>query len=219
MSLQILLAPHSESSFSLSKLLKGTLLQGFGADNRDFWRAMRERHPFALTLARGPRKMNTSTVELTKMTPKGGWPTSKLAPILPSRLRFSFMPQSSSDVLEQQGSTPTSSSQLSEFGAVRSDRKTVYCNTYPPTNYHRHSLNAPRVYLHTPTWELEERNEKRRRMSLPTTPNTALNSAMHMPVSAGSSSTPPSTRASLLSIATNSLALESRLQESHLREK
>lgn len=48
-------------------------------------------------------------------------------------------------------------------------------------------------------------------MSLPATPSpSTVNSAMHMPVSVESSAT--STRASLMSIATNSLALGSRLE-------
>src|SRR5205814_3752064 len=91
-------------------------------------------------------------------------------------------------------------------------------HTYPRS--HHHSLTCtPRVYLHTPQWELDgaispppSRRLDYRRMSLPTTPNpSTVNSAMHLPVSVESSAA-TSTRASLMSIATDSLALGSRLE-------
>jgi hypothetical protein len=80
------------------------------------------------------------------------------------------------------------------------------------------------VYLHTPQRELEKQESRpppsrrsyMRRFSLPTNPQPAANSASHMPVSVESFS-PPSTRASLRSIATESLALGNVLEKAHAR--
>ena len=46
---------HLEQSFSLSRLQRGPTPTDDMANGSDFWRAIRERHPFALTFARGPR--------------------------------------------------------------------------------------------------------------------------------------------------------------------
>lgn len=198
------------------------------ADGSDFWRAIRERHPFALTFARGPRPSFQvdlpQQINESKMTPRNGFPSSKLAPILPSKIRLSFLRRQPSTLVSQPPPPPPAdnhphqqpSLQLPEFTFRQNDLH--HHHTYPRS--HHHSLTyTPRVYLHTPQRELDSdtspppsRRLDFRRMSLPTIPNpSTVNSAMHMPVSVESSAA-TSPRASLMSIATNSLALESRIE-------
>jgi hypothetical protein len=227
MLLLILLVRHLEQSSSLSRLQRGPTRIDDRADSSDFWRAIRERHPFALTFARGPRPSFQDDlprqINECKMTPRNGFPSSKLAPILPSKIRLSFLRRQPSTSVSQPSPPPADNPfrqqqpllQLPEFTFRRND-------LYPHHTYPRshHSLTyTPRVYLRTPQWELDgdtstppSRRLNYRRFSLPTTPNPSMvNSAMHMPVSV-ESSVVTSARASLMSIGIDSLALGSRLE-------
>ena len=221
----MLLVHHSEQSFSLLRLQRGPTPKDYRADDSDFWRAIRERHPFALTFARGPRPSFQidlpQCINECKMTPRNGFPSSKLAPILPSKIRLSFLrrqPSTSAGQLppDNPSHQQQPSLQLPEFAFRRNDPH--HHQTYP-RSHHLSLTFTPRVYLHAPQWELDgdtspppSRELNYRRMSLPTAPiPSTVNSAMHIPVSVESSAA-TSTRASLMSIATNSLALGSRLE-------
>ena len=216
---------HLEPSFSLSRLQRGIPSTKCETDDRDFWRAIRERHPFALTFARGPRPLFQvdlpRRINENKMTPQSGFPNSKLAPILPSKFRLSFLRRQTSTVVPEppRDNPPPHQQpqlQLPEFTFRRNELH--HHHTHPRS--HHHSLPyTPRIYLHTPQCELvgetpppPSRHINYRRMSCPTTPTqSTANSSMHLPVSAEPSAA-TSTRASLMSVATDSLALESRLQ-------
>jgi hypothetical protein len=216
-------------SFSPSRLQKGTtsLYPSRVSDVRDFWRALKERHPFALSIARGPKKPRTSatpTSNPNKLSLSLGFPLGKLPPILPSRLRLSFLNRQSSTPLTPQpligttAVTPTASSsppiQLPELAFRRTDLENPY-HTFP------RSQLSPRIYLHSPQWEIDgtpppsSATRDTHRYSLPNTvvPSPlGVNSAMHMPVSVSGSSVVSSARISLLSVATDSLALGSKLE-------
>jgi hypothetical protein len=142
---------------------------------------------------------------------------SKLAPILPSKIRLSFLRRQSAVRTEPSPRndsvrTPTFS-QFSEM-TIRRNNPQVQHNTFPRSHSHSQQLTyAPRIYLHTPQRELERNNstnENWNRRSLPTT-RGAVSLTMDMPVCIDSSP-PTSARASLRTIATDSLALESQLE-------
>jgi hypothetical protein len=222
-----LLVHHLEQSFSLLRSQRGPTPTDDMADSSDFWRAIRERHPCALTFARGPRPSLEidlpEQINGSKMTPRNGFPSSKLAPILPSKFRLSFLRrQPSTSVspkppLDNAPHQRQTSLQLPEFTFRRNHLH--HYHTYPRS--HHHSLTyIPRVYFHTSQLEFNGDTSPppsrglnyHRRMSLPTIFNPlTVNSAMHMCVSVESSAV-TSTRASLMSIVTDSLALGSRLE-------
>src|SRR5271170_7789343 len=79
--------------FFIVEITKGYIAEFEQTDLRDFWRAIKERHPFALTFAHGPRLPRPTTQENveSKMTPQCRFPMSKLSPILPSNIRLSFV--------------------------------------------------------------------------------------------------------------------------------
>lgn len=195
------------------------------SDIRDFWRALKERHPFALSIARGPKKPSKSTTSTSQSKRSSfgfRFPLHKLPPILPSRIRDSLLRRQSTPQpligTTAAATTPTLAEsptiQLPEFAFRRPDLDQVH-HTFP------RSQSAPRVYLHTPQWEIDgtppppPSAREFRRFSLPSTiapaSSLAVNSAMHIPVSAPSSAM-SSTRISLLSVATDSLALGSKLE-------
>jgi hypothetical protein len=196
--------------------------------DRDFWRALKERHPFALTFARGPRTRTSALIEPEIANEsKVGFPRHTLSPVLTSKLRLSFLhrPRPQKPIHSATISTPEPPLQLPELPFRRNDIRIHHQhNSFPRSHQNRRSsISSPRVYLHTPQRELD-RQETRpppsrrsygRRLSLPTTPSPAVNSAMHMPVSVESFS-PPSTRASLRSIANDSLALGNVLEKAHV---
>lgn len=181
---------------------------------------MKERHPFALGIARGPKNPPATTIRTShpkKLSFSLGFPLGKLPPILPSRLRLSFLRQSSTPqpLIGTTAATPTTQSptiQLPELAFRRTDLENPY-HTFP------RSQSTPRVYLHTPLWEIDGTPPSSsardfRRLSLPNTvvPSAmGVNSTLHMPVSVEGSAV-SSTRVSLLSVATDSLALGSKLE-------
>lgn len=193
---------------------------------RDFWRAIKERHPFALIFARRPRDPHSTlhnNNENDKMTPRSGFPTSKLASIVPSKPRFSFLRRQSStrtSTLQSPPSTSellTSPTQTSEFAFRGDDFRIHHHNrhnhhhTFPRS--HSSLSYTPRVYSHTPPLKLDNvsgstttTKNSVHRLSLPST------SAIHIPVSVESSSVATSTRISLISVAADMLALGRRLE-------
>ena|SRR5277367_6238134 len=195
-------------------------------DDSDFWRALKERHPFALTFARGPRStgpkspMMSPVKEEQRTRQRISFPQIKLAPILPSRkIRLSFLRrQPSSSTTFPPSGTPTPLLQLPQYTYPRNDLR-IHHHTYP-SRQHQSWDHAPRIYLHTPTWELpgEEGRAARRRLSLPSQPSPRTVVGHVGPEIAerrgggeGERSENSSTRVSLLSIATDSLALQSVL--------
>ena len=156
------------------------------------------------------------------MTPRNGFPSSKLAPILPSKFRLSFLrrqPSTSASLQPPLDNSPHRGQPSLQLPGLSFRRNHLHhYHTYPRS--HHHSLTyIPRIYLHTSQWEFDgdtspppSRGLNYRRMSLPATFNPSIvNSALHMCVSV-ESSVVTSTRASLMSIVTDSLALGSRLE-------
>src|SRR5271170_915196 len=146
------------------------------ADDRDFWRALKERHPFALTFARGPRSSTGTTSPMlspikSEHRPRQriSFPQMKPAPIRPSRrIRLSFLRRQPSISHPLPPPTaPTPPFQLPQYTYPHNDLR-MHHHTYPRTP-HQSWNYTPRIYLHTPTWELsgEEGSEARRRLSLP----------------------------------------------------
>jgi hypothetical protein len=197
------------------------------ADGRDFWRALKERHPFALTFARGPRSSTGTTSPMlspikSEHRPRQriSFPHMKLAPILPSRrIRLSFLRRQPSISHPLPPPTaPTPPLQLPQYTYPHNDLR-MHHHTYPHT--HHQSWNyTPRIYLHTPTWQLsgEGGREARRRLSLPSQPSPTTLGGGHVGDEmrgrngdGREGSRDSSTRVSLLSIATDSLALQSVL--------
>jgi len=193
---------------------------------------LKERHPFALTFARGPRSTRETTSPILSPVKQEYWsrhrvslPQTKLAPILPARrIRLSFLRRqpSTSHPNSHPTQTPTPPPlQLPQYTYPRNDVR-FHHNTFPRSE-HQSGNYTPRIYLHTPTWELqtEAGREARRRLSLPSQPVVTQCSAQTV-VPAGEGELVPgetsgpgsgvsSTRVSLLSIATDSLALQSVL--------
>ena len=185
----------------------------FASHLRDFWRALKERHPFTFSIARGPNNPSNSTAatsRLKKLSFSLGFPLGKLPPILPSRIRLSFLHSESSTPLGTGvATTPTLPCPYVEFPELavrRTDLENPY-HTFPRSQW------TPRIYLHTPQWEIDGTPPPRdfRRHSLPSMSPSPVNSANHIPVGVGSSAI-SSARVSLLSVATDSLALESKLE-------
>ena len=212
--------------FFVVELTKGYDILDAGSDNSDFWRALKERHPFALTFARGPRTRNPALTESEAANESKVGISRQTA--LPFKLRFSFLrrPRTQNSNQTETEITPEPQLQLPELSFRRNDIRVHQHHNSFPRSYQkrRSSTSSPRVYLHTPQRELEKlesrpppsRRSYMRRFSLPTNPQPAANSAPHMPVSVESFS-PPSTRASLRSIATESLALGNVLEKAHAR--
>ena len=191
----------------------------FGVDltKSDFWRALKERHPFALTFARGPRKGRGAS-EVKDMGPVV-YPSARLPPILPNRISFSFIRRQSSKP-QQSPTRPGSlisnlSLQSPELSHQRNSQRLIHNHTFPRSYYQNSASNSPRIYLHTPQCEIDgdERiiREYRRRMSLPS-PRTLRSFPSRSVPGSRESSTPTSARASLRSMATDVLVLESRLE-------
>lgn len=185
---------------------------------------MKERHPFALTFAIGPRTRTSVLIEQELGNEsKVNFARPRLSPILTSKFRLSFLRRSHRPQVGPTGTTDTPDPplQLPELPFHRNETRIHHqYDSFPRSHQNRRSTtSSPRVYLHTPQRELDgqtsppppSRRHYGRRLSLPTTPHPAVNSNLHMPASVESYS-PPSTRASLKSIATNSLALGSVLE-------
>lgn len=190
---------------------------------------MKERHPFALTFARGPRTTSGFVESQLGNESKVGFTHHRLSPVFTSKLPLSFLRRSHPAQSTHTATTvvtPEPPLQLPELPFRRNEiRLHHHHNSFPRSHQtHRSSTASPRVYLHTPQRELE-RQESRpppsrrsygRRLSLPTTSHPpVVDSALQMPVSVESFS-PPSTRASLRSIATDSLALGNVLEKAHV---
>jgi hypothetical protein len=143
MSLPTQHALRSGQYSSSSKSQRGTLPPF--PHNSDFWRAMKERHPFALTFARGPRNSTS------RPKPKAA-PSTPRTPIFPPRISKSF--------LRGHASTPSSSRScnidslaLPDLAHPSNRDLWLHHNTFP--------RRAP-VYLHTPKRDLESQRPARR---------------------------------------------------------
>jgi hypothetical protein len=156
------------------------------------------------------------------MNPRSGFPKHKVTRMTPPKLSFSFFrrqPAKFPTVDRASNATPVPPLQFPEYSIRRDYLRPPHHNSYPRSHHARHSVSySPGIYLHTPQRELDgwcPPGYYARRLSLPTTPNPLLNSALHMPVSVESFVVTPttSTRASLRSIATDSLALGSHLEK------
>ena len=139
------------------------------------------------------------------MTPRSGILTSKLAPILPAKIRFSFLHRESSTPIHQQ--IPNRIPQESplrrpESSLLRNDLRRY---TFPRSHPSPDSAEL-RIYLHNPQWETDN-SRNHRRMSLPS--SRIATSAFRMPVRVESSAAV--TRTSHVNIATDSLGLGTRL--------
>jgi hypothetical protein len=141
----------------------------------------------------------------------------KLGPILFPRIRLSFLHRHSTNASARADESVPSASpilQLPEFASLQNDHGMTHHHTFPRPH---HSLTcAPHVYLRNSQRELEkdsaaDSHDYLRRMSIPLTPNTTINSVVHGPVGA-ESSTATSTRTSLVSVVTDSLVLGSLLE-------
>ena len=189
----------------------------------DFWRAIRERHPFALAISRGPQSGPQHVRSLPhkyiaqNIAWRSGPSAIKLLPTLPSRIRLPFPSRGpSQSVLPAiYNRPPTLTTQVAlEHPDVNTlnDLSTMnHYHTFPRL----YPLSSP-VYLHTPDWELSGNASSPSRssetMSLPiiSNPSLAMNSTtlIHGPLNSSSAATP--TR-SLVSIATDSFVLEVRV--------
>lgn len=153
------------------------------ANRSDFWRAIKERHPFALTITRRPRISRANPLKSLD-----GYHTNRVVPDLPPRIKTSF--------LHRHASSPSSSSlangtsdaphQLLEL-PFHGDR--FLDNTFPRT---QHQFQA-NMYLHTPKRESEFPKlctlSKYRRMLLPgltATPIMSVYPGLSLPVSVSS---------------------------------
>jgi hypothetical protein len=155
------------------------------------------------------------------MSSRSGFPKHKVARLSRPKLSFSFLRRQSAQfpiVAHTNNATSVPPLQFPEYSIRRDYLRPSHHNSYPRSHHARHSVSySPGIYLHTPQRELDGWCPPRyygRRLSLPTTPNPLLNSALHMPVSVELFATPTtSTRASLRSVATDSLALGSHLEK------
>ena len=174
---------------------------------------MKERHPFALPLARGPRK---PLAQFEPKKTKRRFLSPRLPPILPTRIRFSFIWKQSTrspEAIRPMSATPEPTIQFPPL-AHQLNIGPSYYSTFPRS----HSPDRPRVYLHTPQCEIDRDEniirEYRQRMSLPpVAPSRYYLLPRNAPAPSPTGSlTPPSTSASLRNIATDTLDLESRLE-------
>jgi hypothetical protein len=139
-------------------------------NSSDFWRAIKERHPSALTIARRPRISRGDPLKSPD-----SYLTNRAVPDLPPRIKTSFLRRhtsspSSSSLANRTSDAPHELLELPFRGA----QFRILHNTFPRT---QHQFQA-NMYLHTPKRESEfpelSTLSKYRRMLLPSLTATPI---------------------------------------------
>lgn len=209
--------------FFVVEITKGYELLRNTVNSSDVWQALKERRPAPLGFSYDQQRPPPEIVERHNGddgNQRSTFLPLKLGPILPSKIRLSFPHRQSINIQpDEPAPSPSPILRLPEFSFLQNDLRMTHHASFPRAH---HSLtSAPRACLHNPRRELEmdatvDSSDYLKMMSLPLTPNATINSPVHRPIG-DESSTATSTRASLISVVTDSLVLGSLLESTSER--